>query len=639
MKKLVVVVHGIGEQLPGETLENLVGGATGILPLNVDTSVRHFQEKRLGKKNLRIFPCHIHKISGGGIDTILAEVYWADLSPTPNGRFRTVVALLQTILALSNLIRENARSVFSHKILRETIPSLMASVFVGFFASVNALIALGWLMIGIVEIGNNVAQEHLGFEALSQNGEAHFAISLSGLVAIFIGFFWYRRVNERLFQTFNRWLMFLGLFFTTLGILTSILDPNLSIVSNSDWMGLLQRVTDCLDPRELIAEISPPQVPPAVNEGNCNARDWYVLNSFLFLNLSWGLAILGIFTSLVLGTVIWARSDTNPGGTASNKAIFPAIASAQAFLWVTVIPSIWAALADMGGRAGFASGIVQPYLRKGLATLPLVWVYAFCLILFCVYIWRQRLRAIQLNKAPQALILHPKIDTFLRIIGLLMVLSALALLLARAISGDSQFGEFREFLIGLFPVGFTIAVAVAAVFTLSWEKFAMGVGLAHDVTSYFAENPNSQSDDLYPIRNAMHRRFELVFANLTDLFGDREVVVIAHSQGTVIAVEALRNLNLTSKIKKLKLITMGSPYENIYRSYFGSDFSEPTELLTDGWVSEWKNIFRSDDYIGTSIGPFEANWPENIQVDQGGHTRYWTDPNVMPHLQSAIIGS
>jgi hypothetical protein len=47
----------------------------------------------------------------------------------------------------------------------------------------------------------------------------------------------------------------------------------------------------------------------------------------------------------------------------------------------------------------------------------------------------------------------------------------------------------------------------------------------------------------------------------------------------------------------------------------------------------WHNIYRIDDFVGTKI---EADWVNNIPVNAGGHTNYWSDKEVLAHIQDII---
>lgn len=49
-------------------------------------------------------------------------------------------------------------------------------------------------------------------------------------------------------------------------------------------------------------------------------------------------------------------------------------------------------------------------------------------------------------------------------------------------------------------------------------------------------------------------------------------------------------------------------------------------------VVRWLNFFRSDDFVGTHIGPVPGSWPTNVPFDPRGHTNYWSDIDVIRYI-------
>lgn len=90
-RNLVLVVHGIGEQKAGQTLDALTGGAIRELglPGPVESRVEMIAEDRPDERQLHLFPCHIRRtvlpaaVAGCGQDqdVLAAEVHWSDLRP------------------------------------------------------------------------------------------------------------------------------------------------------------------------------------------------------------------------------------------------------------------------------------------------------------------------------------------------------------------------------------------------------------------------------------------------------------------------------------------------------------------------------------------------------------------------------
>jgi hypothetical protein len=116
------------------------------------------------------------------------------------------------------------------------------------------------------------------------------------------------------------------------------------------------------------------------------------------------------------------------------------------------------------------------------------------------------------------------------------------------------------------------------------------------------------------------------------------LTILAHSQGTVIALDVLwlewaRNVLAGCKVN---FITMGSPITHLYQHYFpcrypalftGGKLSPKWGHWLDTTVSEWLNVYRLDDYIGKEVSGRDG-FPANVPSTVGGHTGYWGDKAV-----------
>jgi len=126
-----------------------------------------------------------------------------------------------------------------------------------------------------------------------------------------------------------------------------------------------------------------------------------------------------------------------------------------------------------------------------------------------------------------------------------------------------------------------------------------------------------QPDPLHPssIRRECLDRLAAAVSYAIREAGAQEVVVIAHSQGSVIAAELRRQGKLPCA-----LLTLGSPVFSLYKGFLA------IELRSGG--PPWVNAYRDGDYIS---GPI-AGVP-NKNIGSGGHIGYWKDPQVNRLLQ------
>lgn len=152
----------------------------------------------------------------------------------------------------------------------------------------------------------------------------------------------------------------------------------------------------------------------------------------------------------------------------------------------------------------------------------------------------------------------------------------------------------------------------------------------------------------YWMRHRIQDRLATLVAELLATEAPDRVVIVAHSQGTVIALDTLdRDGPGWAQGRELRLVTMGSPYTHVYNRYFPRSFpphrSRPN-LAPGGVLAGWTNIFRVDDFVGTHVdaprnrpeGNTRPHWPTECPVPAGGHTMYWVDEAVYGPLRTAV---
>jgi hypothetical protein len=159
------------------------------------------------------------------------------------------------------------------------------------------------------------------------------------------------------------------------------------------------------------------------------------------------------------------------------------------------------------------------------------------------------------------------------------------------------------------------------------------------------------------------------------------VVVIAHSQGTILAVEALRfhrsvgfsglkplakpndgelSGSAFDRFPEIHLMTMGSPLRQLYERSFPRHFewAGTAECPPEGpqcdhlGVQQWVNVYRSGDYVGRALWQspddsqtyaVHADWVGDSHcrercLGEGAHTHYWdaTATDVAEYFDALI---
>jgi hypothetical protein len=156
----------------------------------------------------------------------------------------------------------------------------------------------------------------------------------------------------------------------------------------------------------------------------------------------------------------------------------------------------------------------------------------------------------------------------------------------------------------------TIA-ALGSRFTQTFGRLRVGIDAVLDVDNYFADPP-----DRRPPRARIFSRYASLLAYLRER-GYARIVVVSHSQGTVISADLLRYLHVQGRLPAvvggaaIALVTVGSPLRDLYGERFPLLYrwlgSSPREFETCGpgaadiGAVEWVNAFRSGDYVGRFV--------------------------------------
>lgn len=156
----------------------------------------------------------------------------------------------------------------------------------------------------------------------------------------------------------------------------------------------------------------------------------------------------------------------------------------------------------------------------------------------------------------------------------------------------------------------TIA-ALGARFTGTFGRLRVAIDAVLDVDNYFDDPPHRR-----PPRARIYARYASLLAYLRDA-GYGRIVIVAHSQGTVISVDLLRYLHVLGRLKGLvgarpiALVTVGSPLRDLYAERFPllyewmgareAGFESAAPAAGDIGVTEWVNACRSGDYVGRFI--------------------------------------
>lgn len=199
--------------------------------------------------------------------------------------------------------------------------------------------------------------------------------------------------------------------------------------------------------------------------------------------------------------------------------------------------------------------------------------------------------------------------------------------------------------------------ALGSRFTQTFGRLRAGIDAVLDIDNYFADPPSHQ-----PPRARIYSRYASLLAYLRER-GYARIVVVSHSQGTVISAELLRYLHVQGRLAgvvggaPIALVTVGSPLREVYAERFpllyrwvGSGpaaFPAAVPTAADVGAVEWVNAFRSGDYVGrfmwtppgdayrvAEVGPGgrvaadRAGDRTQLCLGAGAHTHYFSNDAV-----------
>lgn len=604
-KRLVLVVHGLGDDSPGEKVQ-AVGRALAIargrsraptqevlwLPQGSDRQIDECE-----------FPCHIERLRDDGTETVLAEVYWADHSGMGHGILAVVLGIFRLIFGLHQVIARHAPdptrsdgrprepaavvlrwlSMGTAYLLRAPAVAMMVSW--GLFA---AIVAIWGLTSGIWDPtadGPSLGEHQGGMvQVLSMTA------NLIGLAVGIAGFWWRRgRPHRALFL----WLAVFSMIWVIIG-LVRWRYPSLVSGFWSEEVGLGQAWASSAS-----GSINFPSLP-------------YLL--------------------IVLAAVAWliARLRAEPGHR-------PGLDVAQAVNYLVLV--VWVLLVQfflLLAKATLAPGAMppeaEPFLGRVANTmasygvLMLIPLGAALVILVLRERWKKGTRASSYRpgRPVPRLVLGN---------GILFPLICLPLVSPLFVFVPGVAKLLQESTVS--KIVFLAVPVVAFVAGSASEGLRFGVDFALDFVSHFERRrAGADGRPAFVRRELIRQRLRIVMKTLIRQERPDRVTVLAHSQGTVVAAETLAEDGaeaLLEPLARCDLVTMGSPFHHLYQHYFPNEYPALSHQRWDGLrqrIDRWINIFRIDDYIGTDIEP-GGEWPENLPVDAGGHSGYWSDRQVL----------
>ena len=181
-----------------------------------------------------------------------------------------------------------------------------------------------------------------------------------------------------------------------------------------------------------------------------------------------------------------------------------------------------------------------------------------------------------------------------------------------------------------------------------------GFKIANDIVNYFRNDVAHRSGrpwravaSVYDVdpsgRDAFRGQLSRRLVTLVDDFHRRfgpfdRLDFVAHSLGSMVAIDTLRTSSrgLAETVAPIRLVTMGSPYRDVFHTYFPHMFPKLTQPQLVG-VSRLINIYRANDYVGTAIS-HDSPFVEERPQPPLGHKGYFSDAGVVAEFSTPAPG-
>lgn len=676
----VLVVHGVGDTRPGATVDGLVASLSAVRPgLKPDGQVEvHWLPDRNPagppRPDAPPFPLHVRRadVAPGGAGeagpdrAVFAEVFWGDLSTIREGALYLLLSLMSTIFSLRFVADQAAlmprrpktpaaeRARSRARWLRWLL-HVSAVLLCGPVAALTALLACT-LGADYLVLRPNAVPVDLGM------------LGLCGLAGVAGGAAWWWCRWERSGSTWTRfWSSF-----TVAAVLTAALAAwLLARPADPVWLAVLVRVRSLL----------------GIGALELRGTTGYAATLLMVMQLFFS----AIVVLMALALVVWiATLRPSPRDWQAGLAAAYGAGLLQLALWLlVVVPLALAAVRSL--LPDEASRQIRELLGNVQWNFVMQLTLSLGLGVVAATVVLMRRLWVRGNPPPYAFP-HPGPDIPRLLVHRWIIAGLVGLsLLAMAVSIDRYalrlrpdlplVGVLSGWIARIMPESLVqgvpyllVSVALMLSATLSrWLRVSLHIVV--DVINHFYRRfdpvaapwtrllPNRVQE--FEIQQHIEARFRAVQVWLLSDPDVTRLTVVAHSQGTVIAVDVLSLTGLKAparqqllerldRLEEFHLLTMGSPLTHLYQHYFPNRYpslADPCWYGLKRTLRHWVNLYRVDDFVGTYVEAPVPGWvgrpphagvpiPHNVPIEEGGHTRYWGRPEVfeLPSVRDTLPG-
>ena len=637
--QLVMVVHGVGDPAPGETISKLARSiATESQPLTETQQVLWLAEPGSDENNVMTFPSHVRNLHFETANVQLAEIFWGDLSRVRQGALGVVTGVLEILFGLIFVSYVAAEQPSRPAQLLKRVGLATTRLVHGPVLAVCFMLALLTFAIAGTEM----------MWSDSHKSQLWTVILLSSCcgATFCASYFGFRMTSNRVAKRFWFWTDVVAMFICGLMLIKIfLLGPVLYQASGG---------------REVMAGLL-----------------WYCNVLVVMLGLLWFVETCLI----VVAAGAWLAACLNPRTYKPALHVAFLLPAFVVGFWGLALPIAWLAAARSLRRfvelKAFEDIFHEAVPMMGVQVVmgsAVMITTIFCLMSYT------RWRNLHVDFEPgQPVPKAPRIVVPRRVQVALAVTTLIGVLLVGFLGVMQLSGRaYEETMLGnvmaesnKYAIGMLLPTAFLLFLILPHLRPLFDIIL--DVVNHFHFRDTHLQDllndeDEFDIsettfdsgrlffyqRDAIHIRFKTALTHFRDRLDNRPALtIISHSQGTMVAIEALNDPELAwinNAFSSVTLVTMGSPFTHLYQHYFGhfypsldSNYWRVVNELVDRWI----NIHRIDDYVGTQINfPTKSRIPtdqhpdgvwSNHAVGPRGHMNYWADAEVLEVLRDELM--
>ena len=649
----VIVIHGVGDCDPGWISHYVVDRLSArCAALQPQAHTEAYQLDDRGRTTPgSFFPAYVRRASlGEGRPVSFLELYWADLSKTTAGPFYYILAALRLFyeapFILAHSFMHQHKSGYHHALkrlvlaatwlLRWPIAGMNTTAFVcslaviglnkaGLLAVVPLPVTLCAILSSLAILGFAIARWRMHHDLWLT--DVSFATGLFSIIAIAFVFILNAVLPAHLLATPDAYLAL-------------VLPPILYIWVL--WSAIIAAAILMLVPVYLkrLVGIKPRNDFPL-------ARPAAALGLVLLQGLIWKVLVTPP-SQTVIQQIAAIRDLHAPAGT----RVLPLLgAGIEACTDLTFAPARAVCLAfakpPEDVLADAVTRLQGVFVYNSLLALYTVALFIAIIVVRLALAWLPRLSIATKNRWMPRVIMSQSIILFLFAGSLFNLYIYGGKLYENEVFLNNLPG-LRSF--WLWPPLFTMILVVAYFFNAFQVVSASIIHIFRDIVDHqyyprfdslkFIMPKAIRTKSRWPRRARVQERLNVLVERLVRAQGFDRIVMVAHSQGSVILYEYLLSSEDNedfAAMRRLDVVTVGSPLTHLYQYYFDEyGRAHPTPAALNPLLATWTNLWRLDDPIGNKVNIVEGGFVQNIELGLGGHVDYWREDQVCDAILDAI---